>query len=74
MSELRNELHHLIDSLPDEQVEQVLSDVRRRTEPRSAAPDSAFAWIGAGVAKNGRTDNAARIDELLAEGFGHDRS
>ncbi len=70
MSEIRAELHLLIDSLPEEQVEQVLSEVRRRTRPRTAPPDSAFAWIGAGVASNGRTDNATRVDELLAEGFG----
>ena len=72
MSETRDELHHLIDSLPEEQVEQVLSDVRRRTRPRQVPSDKAFAWIGAGVANNGRTDNATRVDELLAEGFGCD--
>lgn len=72
MSEIRAELHDLIDTLPEEQVEQVLAEVRRRTEPRIAPPDSAFAWIGAGVANNGRTDNATRVDELLAEGFGRD--
>jgi hypothetical protein len=31
MSEGREELHDLIDSLPDDQVEQVLADVRRGT-------------------------------------------
>ncbi len=72
MSEARDELHHLIDALPEEQIEQVLTDVRRRTEPRVTPPASAFAWIGAGVANNGRTDNAIRVDELLAEGFGRD--
>ncbi|MBA2640139.1 MAG: hypothetical protein H0U77_09145 [Nocardioidaceae bacterium] len=72
MSEHRDELHHWIDSLPEEQVEQMLADVRRRTQPHVTAPDSAFAWIGAGVANNGRTDNAMRVEELLAEGFGRD--
>lgn len=52
---------------------QVLADVRRRAEPRVTPPGSAFAWIGAGVTNNGRIDNAARVDELLAEGFGRDR-
>ncbi len=70
MSERRDELHHLIDSLPDEQVEQVLVDVRRRTAPRAVPSEKAFAWMGAGPAKNGRSDNASRVDELLAEGFG----
>lgn len=72
MSESRDELHHLIDSLPEEQVERVLSDVRRRTQPRKVPSEKAFAWIAMGPAKNGRTDNAQRVDELLAEGFGRD--
>jgi len=72
MSEHRDELHHLIDSLPEAEVERVLADVRRRTEPQPVPSDKAFAWIGAGVANNGRTDNAMRVDELLAEGFGRD--
>jgi hypothetical protein len=69
MSEIRDELHHLIDSLHEEQVEQVLSDVRRLAQPRRVPSDKAFAWIGAGVVNNGRTDNATRVDEFLAEGF-----
>lgn len=72
MSERRDELHHLIDALPEEQVEQVLADVRRRTMPRRVPSDKAFAWMGAGRAANGRTDNAIRVDELLAEGFGRE--
>jgi hypothetical protein len=72
MTENRDELHHLIDSLPEEQVELVLADVRRRAKPRRAPSEKAFAWIGAGPANNGRTDNAQRVDELLAEGFGRD--
>jgi len=72
MSERRDELHHLIDSLPEEQVEQVLADVRRRAQPRNLPSERAFAWIGAGPANNGRNDNAKRVDELLAEGFGRD--
>lgn len=50
----------------------MLSDVRRRTRPRPAPSDKAFAWIAMGPARNERTDNAQRIDELLAEGFGRD--
>jgi len=48
MTETRDELHHLIDSLPEEQVDQVLKDVHRRAQARSASSDTAFAWIGAG--------------------------
>jgi hypothetical protein len=70
VSEQRDQLHHLIDSLPEEQLELVLVDVRRRAVPRPAPSDKAFAWIAMGPAKNGRTDNAQRVDELLAEGFG----
>ena len=70
MSEIRDALHHLIDSLLEEQIEQVRSDVRRRAQPRQVPSDKAFAWIGAGVAENGRTDNATRVDKFLAEGFG----
>ena len=72
MTENRDELHHLIDSLPEEQVELVLADVRRRAKPHRVPSEKAFAWIGAGPANNGRTDNAQRVDELLAEGFGRD--
>ncbi len=70
MSESRDELHQLIDSLPDEQVEQVLSDVQRRTQPRQVPSDKAFAWIGAGVAKDGVTDLSTNPKYL--EGFGRD--
>lgn len=70
MSESREELHHLIDALPEEQVDQVLADVRRRTEPRTAPPDSAFAWIGAGVTKDRVTDLSTNPKYL--EGFGRD--
>ncbi|MFT3877345.1 MAG: hypothetical protein QM708_13130 [Propioniciclava sp.] len=69
----REELRNLIDALPDEQIDQVLTELRRRVEPRPVPSDDAFAWIGAGPATNGRTDNATRVDDLLAEGFGRAR-
>ncbi|BAK37262.1 hypothetical protein MLP_42480 [Microlunatus phosphovorus NM-1] len=50
----------------------MLSDVRRRTRPRPAPSDKAFTWIAMGPARNGRTDNAQRIDASLTEGFGRD--
>lgn len=37
MTENRDELHHLIDSLPEEQVELVLADIRRRFTARPVA-------------------------------------
>lgn len=70
MSEFRDELRHLIDSLPEGQVEQVLADVRRRTAPRVVPSDDAFAWIGAGRTKDGATDLSTNPKYL--EGFGDD--
>lgn len=70
MTENRDELHHLIDSLPEDQVEFVLADVRRRALPRRVPSDNAFAWIGAGRAKDGVTDLSTNSTYL--EGFGHD--
>lgn len=70
----REELRHLVDALPDEEVDQVLSELRRRAAVRLAPSDDAFAWMGAGPANNGRTDNATRVDDILAEGFGGARA
>lgn len=73
MSASREELHELIDGLPDDQVAAVLAEVKRRTAPRPPRTTEPFAWIGmVKEAKNGRTDNAERVDELLAQGFGRD--
>ncbi len=73
MSANRDELIHLIEGLPDDQVEVVLADVRRlASEPRQR--DWPPAFFGAGVAKDGRTDIARNVDEYLAEGFGRRRS
>lgn len=64
----RDELHRLVDALPDEEVPAALADVKRHVEPRvtdSAWPPSFFAGATAG-----NTDTAPRVDELLADGFG----
>lgn len=66
----RNELHELIDNLPEEQVAGALADVRRRLQPPRRVESRAFAWVGSGQVGNARTDNAERVDELLADGFG----
>lgn len=71
MSVARDELHHLIDELPDEQVDVALAELRRFARPATRG-SKAFAWIASGPANNGRIDNAERVDELLAEGFGLD--
>lgn len=64
----RDELIHLIQGLPEDQVEVVLADVRRLSadKPRGEWPPRFF---GIGESRNGRSDNARRADELLAEGF-----
>ena len=69
----RDELIHLIEGLPDDQVEVVLVDVRRLASepPRRDWPPTFF---GAGVTKDGRTDIARNVDGYFAEGFGRRRS
>lgn len=65
----RDELIHLIEGLPDDQVAVVLADVRRLTT-KSPAGEWPPKFFGIGESKDGRTDNARRVDEILAEGFG----
>lgn len=67
MSELRDELHHLIDSLPEDEVEQVLSDVRKRTDLHPVSSEKPFAWVGS---FSGPTDLSTNAEHL--EGFGSD--
>jgi hypothetical protein len=67
MTAARDELHRLIEQLPDDQVPAALIEVQRlvsEAEPASWPP----AWFGAITA--GRADTSQRVDELLAEGFG----
>lgn len=66
----RDELIHLIEGLPDDQVEAVLADVRRRAQPRPPRRSEPFAWIGKGRAKNGVTDLSTNPEHLV--GFGRD--
>jgi len=67
MSATRDELHRLVDDLPDARVPAALADVRRYL---AAAVDGTWPppWFGAATA--GRNDTAARADDLLDEGFG----
>lgn len=67
MSAERDELHWLIEKLPDEQVAVALADVRRHVE-RAPKPVWPPPWFGAATAS--RTDTAARADEILDAGFG----
>jgi len=69
----RDELIHLIDGLPDDQVDVLLADARRL---RSATPGGEWPprFFGIGESKDGRTDDARRVDEILAEEFDARRS
>lgn len=67
MTAARDELHRLVEQLPEDQVSAALIEVQRL----ASAPDTSPwppAWFGAITA--GRTDTSGRVDELLAEGFG----
>ena len=56
-----------IDSLPEAQVEQVLSDVRKRAELRAVPSEKSFAWVGS---FSGPSDLSTNPEHL--EGFGRD--
>lgn len=73
MNASRDELIRLIEGLPDDQVEIVLADVRRLTT-EGLAGEWPPRFFGIGESRDGRTDNARRVDEILAGGFGARRS
>lgn len=73
MTANREELLHLIEGLPDDQVEVVLADVRRLTT-KNPVGEWPPRFVGIGESKDGRSDNARGVDEILAEGFGARRS
>jgi hypothetical protein len=63
----RDELRRLVEDLPEEEVLAAVAELRLRTAvtlDREWPP----AWFGAASA--GRTDVAARSEELLEDGFG----
>jgi hypothetical protein len=67
MTAARDELHRLVEQLPEDQVPAALIEVQRL----ASAPDTSPwppPWFAAITA--GRTDTSARAEELLAEGFG----
>lgn len=67
MSEIRDELHHLIDSLPEDEVAQVLTDIRQRTDLQAVPSEKSFAWVGS---FSGPADLSTNPEHL--EGFGRD--
>ncbi|GAA1275851.1 hypothetical protein GCM10009609_43580 [Pseudonocardia aurantiaca] len=66
MSAERDELRELVERLPDEQVPAVLAEARRHLTSASDRPWPP-AFFGAGRA--GRSDVAARSEELLDAGL-----
>jgi hypothetical protein len=73
MTASRDELIHLIEGLPDDQVAALLADARRLS---AAKPTRSWppAFFGMGVDKESRGDISESVDELLAGGFGAARS
>ena len=66
MSAERDELHRLVEELPEADVSEALRAVRsRRERPARPWPPP---WFGAG--RGARTDVAARSEDLLRDGFG----
>src|SRR5215469_13681099 len=72
MSVMREELHHLIDQLPEEQVAPILALVR---ENLPVGEDGETLWplpSFVGTLASGKGDVAARSQEILREEMGRD--
>lgn len=65
-------MRELVEQLPDEQVPEVLSQLRSRLNvvpvPHAWPP----AWFG--IARGSGEDVSERVEEILAEGFGRPRA
>jgi hypothetical protein len=70
MSAERDELAHLVQEIPDDQVPRALAALRRYVRPAGERPWPP-AWFG--IAPGDGTAVGARSEELLDEGFGHFR-
>lgn len=68
MSTSRDELHDLIDGLPDDQVAAVLAEVKRRTAPRSPRTTEPFEWFGMVDDPDVPKDGSENRDKYM-EGF-----
>jgi hypothetical protein len=63
----RDELHRLVDELPEQEISAVLAEARRRSHLQPT-PDWPPAFFGSFA--SGRSDLGSRHDDLLADGFG----
>jgi len=72
MTANRDELIHLIEGLPDNQVDALLADARRRT---AAKPKGTWPPKFVGMLKDGPTNGSSPeyIDMVLSRGFGSER-
>jgi hypothetical protein len=72
MTANRDELIHLIEGMPDDQVEAMLADARRRAakKPKGTSPPKFV-----GMIKDGPKDGSSPeyVDAVLARGFGLER-
>lgn len=73
MTANRDELIHLIEGLPDDQVEVVLADVRRLTTKK---PKSTWPPKFVGMLKDGPVTGSSPeyVDAVLSRGFGSERA
>ncbi|MCT7352512.1 hypothetical protein N4P33_10040 [Streptomyces sp. 15-116A] len=63
----REELHALIDRVPDDDIDAVAQSLRPFIEPAGRPGRPSFIGMG----RSGRSDTSARADEILREtGFG----
>jgi hypothetical protein len=63
----REELHALIDRVPDDDIDAVVQSLRPFIEQKIRATHPAFIGMG----RSGHSDTSARVDEILREtGFG----
>jgi len=63
----RDELHRLVEELPEAEVPAAIADLRLR---RASPADRPWPPVWFGAASGSRTDVAARSEELLEDGFG----
>lgn len=72
MSAHRDELIHLIEGLPDDQIEMLLADARRLAEekPKRSWPPKFVGMIKSGPMNGSSPEH---IDSVLSQGFGSER-
>ncbi|MFT4287579.1 hypothetical protein [Nocardioides sp.] len=70
MSVDRSDLHHLVDELPDDQVASAADELRRRTRAHRTHAHKPLSWMAMGPSRHASTEDARRVDEILAEELG----